>query len=662
MALNAIRDLVRSMLTSKPVYTTDFIVEFLARLDRPATTAEIREALQEANFRMKNASLNWTLTNLNTAGRIRRVRRGVYESLTLKQRPNPVQAPNIATTFQLREWLETQVPQFAQVIAMRVALRVLPLACDILVMKEFPRTTGLKAILTMFRAASISWVANNYPTANIGSSADEAGTAAAYYAREYADAALDAIAHGVIANVHSSAAADYAGVTVAHAAQAADTVVGPNELWASINADVMWLSENGASEPKISAVGLASRRLWLEDVRGSDKYTVNFPLWARKEWDEFKKTDAITGADFDFWIKWYESRLRGSRLGGFSPSLDMEASIALDFYIASLSETFWSREAIEINRDIRRWIEEKGTTNVSGPVVEPPPGPGPQYRPRNGKLSEDISRPAEGESQRQAGLHRRLSADAAKLADSLQRAVNRYPELAGAAREYAEILKANISEIDVSGVWSVGGALATFARSYQEQNIARTMTEPLEPQLDASLQNVVRQHGAFIMGFNEGRDLIQRADEFTIDTARLREIEESGSVLLNELTENRDLVDDRTRQLHRPVRDTVAEFGWASSRVGYSAYLIVRNGVHAMIKFAVGSDPNIGELLAILAGVSVLAGDPNADFIRAAIPVLQQYGSQLLAFFNHSPEMRAYVEWALHILEVDHGSSNRPLT
>ncbi|WP_162901697.1 hypothetical protein [Breoghania sp. L-A4] len=49
-----------------------------------------------------------------------------------------------------------------------------------------------------------------------------------------------------------------------------------------------------------------------------------------------------------------------------------------------------------------------------------------------------------------------------------------------------------------------------------------------------------------------------------------------------------------------------------------------------------------------------MVGDANAEFIRAAVPVLQQYGSQLLVFFNHSPEMRAYVEWALKVLEDDH--------
>src|SRR2546430_1069790 len=81
------------------------------------------------------------------------------------------------------------------------------------------------------------------------------------------------------------------------------------------------------------------------------------------------------------------------------------------------------------------------------------------------------------------------------------------------------------------------------------------------------------------------------------------------------LANNRELVDARTRALHKPVYDIVTEFGWAASRTGYSAYLIVRNGVRAMIKFTVGENPNIAGVVGILTGVSVLAGDPNAEFI-----------------------------------------------
>ena len=303
-------------------------------------------------------------------------------------------------------------------------------------------------------------------------------------------------------------------------------------------------------------------------------------------------------------------------------------------------------------------LDEVGITRIASPKadlvpVEPSPGPGPQYRPREGKLSEDVSAPSVDEAEKQSSLHLRLRADALKLAASLHRVANRFPELASTSTEYAKLLESNTIDVDVPGVWSVGGALSIFARSYREQNIARTLAEPLEPQLDASLQNVVRQHGAFILGFREGRDLVQRADEFAIDNARIQQIEVPGVILLGELTENRDLVDDRTRALHRPIRDSLAEFGWVGSRVSYTAYLIVRNAVRAIIKYTVGENRSVGEVLAIMTGVSVVAGDPNAEFIRAAVPILQHYGSQLLAFFNHSPEMRAYVEWALHILDID---------
>ncbi|WP_128293843.1 leucine-rich repeat domain-containing protein [Afifella aestuarii] len=283
----------------------------------------------------------------------------------------------------------------------------------------------------------------------------------------------------------------------------------------------------------------------------------------------------------------------------------------------------------------------------------PSAGPGPQYGVRYGKLSGVPSAPATEEVDRQKALHARLKRDAARLAQALRRAGNVYPDLAFSAKEYAELIEVEVADADVTGLWSVGNALSSFAQSYRQQNIARTLAEPLEPELDALLQNVVRQHGAFVMGFDEARDLIHRADEFALDAVRLHEISESGTAILEELTENRDFVEEETRALHRPVRDSIVDLGWAGSRVGYSAYLIVRNGVRAMIRLSVGSEPNAGAVLGLLAGGSALTGDPNAEFIRAAIPVLQQYGSQLLVFFNHSPEMRAYVEWALEVLEAD---------
>lgn len=64
-------------------------------------------------------------------------------------------------------------------------------------------------------------------------------------------------------------------------------------------------------------------------------------------------------------------------------------------------------------------------------------------------------------------------------------------------------------------------------------------------------------------------------------------------------------------------------------------------------------------------------GDPNLEFIRSAFPVLQNYLSQLLAFFSHAPDFHAYVEWAMDLLgesrrgvrrRVDHVPNGRTLS
>jgi len=712
---------------------------------------------------------------------------------------------------ELEAWLEDKPLDWVQVLAARVALRVLPLVGNIFTEKKFDPYVRRGIFLAALRAAFISWAVREYPALDFSAAravthAD--GAASAFLGMEAPNSAIKACASALMAVTFAARATADANTTDAVAAcvdavrRAREAVneLGPvdDNIWDSISADANWLSNHkdtgNASE---QAAQLGNAQLWLIDVRGDKKYRVNFPIWARRAWDVFKKADGVKEAGFNVWIRWYEARLRGHETSGFNPALKGNAAQDLDLRIATQPNKFWDGDAATVNAEINGWIEEAlqqphynlivtasssgwdgaaakvfrsrflehteesvaaqfrpltptiisrlaslptlfayetgvnraarvgklrdihvtkqtldiwfdfdasmppispekfveirdrlGITNVEhhrthwaiknidlystlsdagiSPIEleadtnvappEPSSGPGPQYRPRNGKLSEVASSPAEGEATQQAGLHRLLRRDALTLAENLQRAANRYPELASAADEYSKLLDVEIAGADVTAIWSVGGSLASFAQSYREQNAIRTLAEPLEPQLDALLQSVVRQHGAFIMGFEEGLDLVRRADEFAVDTARLREIEEPGFFLLNELTDNRDLVDERTRELHRPVRDSVTEFGWASSRVGYSAYLIVRNGVRAMIKFTVGDDPNIGAILAVLAGGSALAGDPNAEFVRAALPVLQQYGAQLLAFFNHSPEMRAYVEWALRVLELDRES------
>jgi hypothetical protein len=538
-------------------------------------------------------------------------------------------------------WLARQSDDVAVVFAARAALRVLPTITFSNwpgTRRETTRDTMLRVLLRVFRAVATAWAVAAYPS----------------HRTILNDAARSALSGlGDIKAPFAIRAAAYASATAtgeADAVSRASTVIGcALDAAASRGFEAFKLllealaADASLLDQRFSTVTLANSQLWPRQI----------PDWVRASWDELRFTLIDADENWEVWIDWYEERLAGENK---SPDVEI-ARVGID-------DSIWRQEPSAVNAYIRRVLEEYGIfydkladEPQNTPDTEPSSGPGPQYRPRGGKLSEVASVPSDGEAAQQLGLHRLVQRDAKALAESLQRAANRYPELAIAAGEYSSLLGVEIIDVDVTAIWSVGGSLASFAQSYREQNAARTLAEPLEPQLDALLQSVVRQHGAFIMGFQEGRDLVNRADEFILDAATLRQIEEPGTALLNELTNNRDLVDDRTRGLHRPIRDSAAEFGWTTSRVGYSAYLIVRNGVRAMVKYTVGENPNATAIFGLIAATSVIAGDPNAEFVRAAVPVLQQFASQLLAFFNNSPEMRGYVGWALRILGIDHNGS-----
>jgi hypothetical protein len=169
----------------------------------------------------------------------------------------------------------------------------------------------------------------------------------------------------------------------------------------------------------------------------------------------------------------------------------------------------------------------------------------------------------------------------------------------------------------------------------------------------ASLASVTRQHAAFIMGFREGRDLVDRADQFFLQTDLIAEIEAPGRDLLQELATNDRLIEEATRGLHEAVRDALHVAGWTVGRTTYSAYLMIRNAFREIIRVCVGSNASVAVILGAAVDASAVLGDPQLTFIQSAYPVLQQYLSQLLAFFSHAPDFRAYVEWAMELLEND---------
>ncbi|TIO29342.1 hypothetical protein [Mesorhizobium sp.] len=296
-------------------------------------------------------------------------------------------------------------------------------------------------------------------------------------------------------------------------------------------------------------------------------------------------------------------------------------------------------------------------TRRKRPARERPPEPaiteGPRFELRGGKLAGTTVPLGNFSEKAQAALHRNLRAVLAESEAQFAKMENKFPELVKAAREYTALIAPETNNLDVVSIYAVGASLLSFADAYREQNIALTLAEPIEPQTAAALQAITRIHGAFIMGFEEGAELVRKSDEFLLDVTRIREIEVPGNALLESFVTNSRIIEQETLRANEPVRDYVVQFGWSGSRAGYSAYVSVRNIVISSTKILFGELSILGVLGGAVT-VSALAGDPNMEFIRNVVPILRANAADLLTFFNHSPELRSYIEWVIQTLEQDH--------
>ncbi|WP_245438047.1 hypothetical protein [Mesorhizobium sp. WSM4312] len=297
-------------------------------------------------------------------------------------------------------------------------------------------------------------------------------------------------------------------------------------------------------------------------------------------------------------------------------------------------------------------------SSPSSPSSSKPPEPtttaGPHYQIRGGKLASSLSPPGDAEIEMQRKLHSNLKAavrDAVALIPSIK---NRFPELSRTVEAYEQIVDCETEQLDVVNLWSVGGALYGFESAYRSQNVIRTLSEPIEPQIESALHNIARLHGAFIMGFEEGRDLVSRSDAFMHEEELVNSLREPGDKLIAIFSENADLVEARTRAVTKPIADYVHEFGWTGTRTGYAAHIIVKNGILAILRALIGKPTSAldaaGKVMTLGA---IVGGVSNAEFARVALPILLRNASTILAFVNHSPEFRAYVEWALAVLHED---------
>lgn len=283
----------------------------------------------------------------------------------------------------LREWLENKPPEWAQLIAARTALRVMPLIWSVPA-----RQTNARAVssLLMFRALHASWAMSSYP--NITSLRQAAENAASvnfggHFATPPAVAALAAVqaasSYLSISNDRTNVAdvanaAETAGDAVRLAAiynATADKDTADAKLWNSICADAVWLERLNETEPANLSHEFVDMPLWLTSETVSRGFATaegatgevepvdqivsvgNVPEIARVGIANMSDDPVLNVSGFAHWVAWYRALVP---IGKKKPSSYFGEK--LDIQIATQPDEWWERDITEVNADIAEWLRK----------------------------------------------------------------------------------------------------------------------------------------------------------------------------------------------------------------------------------------------------------------------------------------------------------------
>lgn len=262
---------------------------------------------------------------------------------------------------EFRVWIQGKRRDWQCAIATRVVLRAMPLVFRVLKLptRELPAKKEKKLVLHTLRIALLAHTTVRQELYDIADAPlDEAG----YDVRQCSDAVEEQSAEYHLVRAAEKMATLLIGpprevdTSVKVARWEANTTAfivsdvfnatasddrDHHQLLDSISADASFLTSGG------SASDLARRQLWLNDVRGKPEFSVNFPDWARVEFDAFAKTGTGSISPWSEWSAWYRSIL-----GYWSKPSSTHFSDALEVDLMTSTASFWEGDPDEVVRKL----------------------------------------------------------------------------------------------------------------------------------------------------------------------------------------------------------------------------------------------------------------------------------------------------------------------
>jgi hypothetical protein len=269
----------------------------------------------------------------------------------------------ISSRQELEAWLEDKPREWAQVIALRAALRVLPFTCDPAAFRD--RIVDPRLALAVFRASAIPSGARKIPPDDIA--AARTASAAAYAADAAASAAAAADADAA-ASAHApasdaaraayayaaAAAADaaYAAARAAYAAAAASDAayISARAAYVAPASDAaVWLAIGGDCdrlEREVALISTLTAPLWHDAL----------PEWLDPIWARASAWLDGSSDGFGVWREWYQRKLDGERFE--FASFDADAENEFFTRLFAQNDEWWDRELAAVNADIADWVTE----------------------------------------------------------------------------------------------------------------------------------------------------------------------------------------------------------------------------------------------------------------------------------------------------------------
>jgi hypothetical protein len=409
-------------------------------------------------------------------------------------------------------WLAGQPEQIRTSIAVRAALRVLPLIVD--ARRRLPAPAFLAEIaLPVFRASTVAWTAAKYPsrinpkvwdpiTASAVTAAGRAfavaETAASTRAINAAETALRAVRNpdtqttaGAVQE--AARATEYVGRSPSSPAFSSPT----SSVFSSTatDADVVERS-NILGKTLLDSDFLLDLPLWPSQG----------PEWAISAFGLFQEELLGVNAQWKVWTDWYSDRLAGRR-----------SNWKADLIRAQLSDELWGQGPEAVNAELGRLLELAHTIPEIPAEPIPRQGAGPHFAlGSSGKIG--LAPPSEIDA---VGNHidriHQLLPLVRRAADDLvgHLSPNAFPELTRDVTNYSAAIADAELRIAWGTVFGLGIMLENSAEAAQRQ-IADRLQPALEDPAQAALDSLLTLHGPLILATADGRELSEQAERMRL--------------------------------------------------------------------------------------------------------------------------------------------------